>query len=117
MNESYAALAELLVPGSNGRGLDRVLAALPELDAPLRAVLERIGPGEPRQALASLDEESQRLLALAVVGGYLTEPAVVHELGYRNREATPLRDDIDDEVVGLIQVVLDRGRIYRTVPQ
>lgn len=114
MNDAYMALAELLVPGSGGRGLERVLEALPELEEPLRALVETaaLAPS-PADALAEMDGEARELLALAVAGGYLTDPEVLRELGYPGRPAVPVEDDLDAEAIALLDVVRARGRVYR----
>ena len=130
MNErrraTFASLAELLVPAVDGMpsareagaanaGLDRVLAARPELQAPLVQLLDRATGPDPAVALADLQREQAafELLAFAVAGGYLTEPVVMGRLGYPGRPETPMTDDIDDEVVSLLEPVLDRGAVYR----
>lgn len=124
--ETAAALAELLVPAGSGMpsareagageaGLDRVLVALPELAAPLGALLDRASGRDPAEALAELREDAEAfsLLALLAAGAYLTEPEVLERLGYRGRPATPLGDDLDDGVVDLLEAVLARGGKYR----
>ena len=111
-----SSLAETMIPAEgalpSGRqagvgeaGLDRVLDALPELAPPLTAVLGRL---DGTEAFDTLDPEAQQVLGIVVAGAYLTEPAVVARLGYRGRAATPVRDDIDDEVVELLEELLGR---------
>jgi len=127
--ETLASLAELLVPaddrmpsardaGAAHAGLDRVLAALPELEAPLWALLDHATGSEPAATLADLhrDRAAFELLALVVAGAYLTEPVVMGRLGYRGRPVAPVIDDLDDEVVALLENVLERGPLYRATP-
>ena len=125
---TFAVLAETLVPAAEGmptvqdvalaqQGLDRVLVACPELEQPLAATLDRLDGLDGKQSLAALGSRPDELeLALfAVVGAYVTSPAVTSRLGYRGRVATPLVDDVDDEVVALLEGVLARGPRYRRV--
>jgi hypothetical protein len=126
---ALAALADELVPAGDGMpsaseagvahgGVDRVLAVCPELAEPLGHILGRARDCTATEVLAELagDEEAFRLLAFVVVGAYLTEPVVMGRLGYRGRQAAPVRDDIDDEVVELLERVLERGPVYREPP-
>lgn len=124
---TLAALADVLVPGGHGMpsasaagigssGLDRVLAALPELLEPLQALADEAAGRHPQEVVASLLESGEAgLLGIVVAGGYLTEPAIEALLGYGRREPRPVTDDLDDEVVSLLEPVLERGSIYRSV--
>lgn len=124
--ETAAALAEQLVPAGSGMpsareagageaGLDRVLAALPELAVPLGALLDRAAWRDPVEALAEIREHADAfsLLALLAAGAYLTEPDVLERLGYRGRQATPVGDDLDNEVIALLESVVARRATYR----
>ena len=99
-------------------GLDRVLAALPELAGPLAALLDRAAGVDPALALVELrtDPAALGVLEAVVAGAYLTEPAVLSRLGYRGRAASPVADDLDDDVVALLETAVDRGPIYRASP-
>ncbi len=122
---TLAGLADLLVPGADGMpsasdagvsgaGLDRLLEALPDLEAPLEALLDEAAGREPEAALAALHREGRAaVLEIVTAGSYLTDGEVAALLGYGGREATPLADDLDDEVVELLESVLARGRAYR----
>ena len=123
-------VAELLVPAGDGMpsardialahsGLDRVLQACPELEAPLAAALDRLHGLDPPEALAALEgrREELELVAFVVVGAYVTEPAVASRLGYRGRIATPLADDLDDEVLELLAPVVERRWAHTLVEE
>lgn len=124
---TLAALADLLVPEGAGmpsaseagvadEGLDRLLEALPELEAPLEAILKEAAGREPSAALAELRENGRAaVLEIVTAGAYLTTPQIEAALGYGAREASPLTDDLDDDVVELLESVLERGQVYRTV--
>ena len=132
MNErrrkTFAALADVLVPEADGFpaasaagagtvALDRFLAALPELEQPLEALLDRLEGLDPEAAVEQLaaDEAAFGLLGFAAAGGYLTEPAVLSRLGYRGRVAAPVGDDLDDEVLALLEQAIDGGPRYREI--
>ncbi len=132
MNErsrtTFAALADVLVPAADGFpaasaagagtvALDRFLAALPELAQPLEALLDRVEGLDPEAAVEQLrtDEAAFGLLAFAVAGGYLTEPAVLSRLGYRGRVASPVGDDLDDDVIALLELAIAGGPRYREI--
>lgn len=124
--EVLASLADLLVPPGDGMpsaleagvasaGIDRVLAACPELESPLVRLLDRGTPPDPAGLLDELrtDPQAFGLLAFAVVGAYLTEPRVMDRLGYRGRPVAPVADDLDAGVRSLLESVLERGPVYR----
>ena len=128
MNErrrtTLALLAELLIPAADGfpsgrdagvaqAGVDRVLTALPELQAPLAAALDRVDGLAAEAALAGLhgEPDGESIVQLVVAGAYLTEPAVLSRLGYRGRAASPVRDDLDNEVVELLEQLLEREAV------
>lgn len=110
------AIADTMIPASGDMpsardagvaldGVDRVLDALHELGAPLAATLDGLDGTERFDAL---EPASRELLSIVVAGAYLTEPTVAARLGYRGRAATPVRDDLDDEVVTLLEELLER---------
>jgi hypothetical protein len=129
---TFDALADVLVPATesmpsasevdvSGAGLDRVLRARPDLEAPLAEVLAN-GPGtDPAARLRDVqrdDPEGFEALALAATGGHYTDARVRDLIGYPGqtydaaRVATP-DVDISDP---MLQRVVARGPIYRPAP-
>ncbi|SDZ42854.1 hypothetical protein SAMN05444365_11545 [Micromonospora pattaloongensis] len=127
-----AALADVLIPGGSGlpsasaadvagQWINRALAANTDLAPAVREVLAVAGA--PAEALAEVRRRDHVLFeafALAVSGAYFMNPAVRNALGYpgiapRRMPAAEgeaeyyLEDDI-------LTPVLDRGHIYRSVP-
>ena len=125
--ERLGALADVLVPAAAGmpsatevsvprEGLDRVLAARPDLEPVLARVLAVAG--EPRQVLRRLqetDEEGFSALTLAVTGAYYTDPEVRRLIGYPGQQYRPdlvtLASDWDEAALAR---VVARGAIYRS---
>jgi len=100
-----AALADALIPaaaslpsaseaGVARRLLDQVLAARPDLAAPLHRALGP-SPAGPAVRLAELaaDREALDAVELVVAGGYYLSPAVRLAIGYPGQEARPLHVD------------------------
>lgn len=129
---TFDVLADVLVPATgrmpaasevdvSGTGLERVLKARPDLEAPLARVLVN-GPGtDPAARLREVqrdDPAAFEALALAATGAYYTDGAVRDLIGYPGqthdaaRVATP-DIDISDP---MLQRVLARGPIYRPTP-
>lgn len=129
---TFDVLADVLVPATermpaasevdvSGAGLERVLRARPDLEAPLARVLEN-GPGaDPAARLREVqgdDPAGFEALALAATGAYYTDAAVRDLIGYpgqtydATRVATP-DIDISDP---MLQRVVARGPIYRPTP-
>jgi hypothetical protein len=93
-----------LPPGSAG-AVEDVLAARPDLVAPLRAILADEGPPTPAQTV---------LLGEIVAGAYFLLPEVEDALGYHGRRAVPIPPEPDHG--DLIGPVVARGPIYRPAP-
>ena len=126
--ERFGALADELVPAAEGmpsatdagvhrEGLDRVLAARPDL-AP---VLERVlagAAGEPGDVLRRLEDEDEAgfaALTLAVTGAYYTDPAVRRLIGYPGQRYQPeLVTRAPDWDEAALARVVARGAIYRS---
>jgi hypothetical protein len=125
-----AALADVLIPAASGfpaasaagvagEGLDRVLAARPDLEAGLRRVLEGAAGKDPARAVGDLERSDPggfAVLAELVPGAYFLDESVRAALGYSGQTARPIdpRPDYLDD--GLLQSVIDRGPIYRPTP-
>ena len=125
-----AALADVLIPAGEGfpsaseagvasEGLDYVLGCRPELVTGLKDVLtaarERV-PAEFLKELQKNDPGAFAILTDLVPGAYFLNPAVREKLGYGGQTPHPIdprADYLDD---GLLQSVIDRGRIYRPTP-
>lgn len=116
-----ASAADLPLPSSIGiqhEWLDRVLSARPDLETPLRTVLERAGDRDPREEAARLAREDARsylVLATVVAGAYYMHPAVRAAIGYPGQTPRLAADDPDDEAMTeeLLRPVRERGPIYR----
>ncbi|MFO1377939.1 MAG: hypothetical protein U1F14_13160 [Steroidobacteraceae bacterium] len=127
-----AALADTLMPAGEGLPvpseigvhqdwIDRALEAVPMMERIVRAVLDT--PGEPARVLDELRQQepgSFDAFAFLVSGAYFMHPRVRQALGYQGPavEANPPLDGEAEFYLGdgLLDPVLARGRIYRTVP-
>jgi hypothetical protein len=121
------ALADQLIPGEDGmpsateagatgRWLDAVLAARPDLRAPLEGLAASTAGLTPEEAVAALPERDPAgwtALTSAVVAAYYFNPEVCERIGYQGQRALPLGppdyEDLLDSVVG-------RGPVYRPTP-
>ena len=130
--KTLAAFADVLIPGGHGlpsaseakvdgRWVDRVLAVRPDLAEPLLAVLS--GGGEPWTALErwrSEDPLTFDAFTLVVSGGYFMNPRVRKLLGYPGQAPKPkpaFPDESDYYLEGgILDVVRERGPIYRPTP-
>jgi hypothetical protein len=129
---TLGALADVLIPASEGmpsasqadvagQWLDAALAALPEVSAPLAAVLEEAALKDPVQAVASLRTNNPLgfdLLCGVVAGAYFLNPDVRRAIGYPGQERVPIVSETppDYEQDGLLASVISRGPIYRPTP-
>lgn len=107
--------------GVADRQLDVVLGARPDLAGPLARALERVDPADHQASLARLreaDPAAHEALLLTVVGGYYIDPDVRRRLGYTGQVAVEVRPEIIPNYVeqGLVEPLLERGPIYRPVP-
>ena len=124
-------LADELIPAADGMPaasdvgvadaqLDRILAARPDLVAPLRAAFARPAGAavEWLERLAVENPTGYEAVVLAVVGGYYTDRDVRGRRGYRGQEPNPVQPEIIPNYVeeGLLDAVLERGQRYRDVP-
>lgn len=126
-----ADLAEAMLPGGAGQPpasavgvadglLDEVLAARPDLEAPLAALLDRLAGMPVDEAIETVrgNPADRELLGLVAIGGYMMAPDVRAALGYPGQQTKPVNPfDINDVVQdGLLDPVLERGQIYREAP-
>jgi hypothetical protein len=126
------AFADVLIPAAHDMPaasevgvadgqLDRVLRARPDLSEPLARALDRADPADHEGSLDALreqDPEAHEALLLAVVGGYYIDRDVRKRLGYTGQIPVEIRAEIIPNYVeeGLIDPLLARGPIYRSVP-
>ncbi len=126
--ERLGALADLLVPAAAGmpsateagvhrEGLDRVLAARPDLEPLLLRVLASADgdPGDVLLRLQASDEPGFAALTLAVTGAYYTDPEVRRLIGYPGQQYQPeLVTRAPDWDEAALARVVARGAIYRS---
>lgn len=126
----FAALADLLIPAGSGfpsaseagvanEGLDQLLTVRPDLFDPLKSLLLRAKDRSPAEFLQELQTNAPAafgVLAEAVPGAYFLNADVRAKLKYDGQSARPIdpREDYLDD--GLLQSVINRGRIYRPTP-
>jgi hypothetical protein len=123
--------ADVLIPAADGMPaasevgvadarLDRVLAVRPDLAAPLARAVAEVDPEDHEGSLERLraaDLAAHEALLLAVVGGYYTDADVRRRIGYDGQQPIEVRPEIIPNYVeeGLIEPLLERGPIYRSV--
>lgn len=124
--------ADVLIPEAHGMPaasevgvadgqLDRVLAVRDDLTAPLLRALAVVDPADHEGSLEVLqrdDAEAHDALLLVIVGGYYIDADVRRRLGYDGQVPTEVRPEIIPNYVeeGLIEPLLERGPVYREVP-
>lgn len=102
--------------------LDRVVRARPDLLEPLLRALDRVDPIDAEQSLSRIqadDPAAHDALLMAIVGAYYTHREVRKRLGYDGQQPVEVRPEIIPNYVeeGLIDPVLERGPIYRQIPE
>jgi hypothetical protein len=131
LRDRLRRFADELIPAAHGmpaasevgvadRQLDRVLAARPDLAAPLARALAEADPADRDASIDRLrerDREAHDALLLVVAGGYYIDPGVRRLLGYDGQQPIEVRPEIIPNYVeeGLIEPLLERGPIYRPV--
>jgi hypothetical protein len=129
---TFSVLADVLVPATDqmpaasevdisGSGLDRVLRARPDLEAPLVRVLADGGSSDPTARIRNMQREDPagfEALALAATGGYYTEGRVRDLIGYPGQTYDASRVEIPhiDTSDPMLQRVIARGSFYRPTP-
>jgi hypothetical protein len=104
--------------GVADKGLDRVLAARPDLTAPLLRALAEVDADDweaSLERLGSSDREAHEALQTVVAGGYYINPDIRRRIGYDGQQAIEVRPEIIPNYVeeGLVEPLLERGPIYR----
>ena len=128
----FSGLADVLVPASehmpaasevdiSGAGLDRVLRARPDLQAPLAGVLTEEAGIDPTARIHDIqrnDPAGFEALALAATGGYYTDASVRDLIGYPGQTYDASRVTVPDIDISdpMLQRVVARGPIYRPTP-
>jgi hypothetical protein len=125
------AIADELIPagsgmpsasdaGVSGEFLDEVLAARPDLAAPLDAALASVDGLSAVEALASLRENADGwgVLTAVVPAAYFLNPAMRDAIGYPGLESRPIDPDLAPDYLadGLLDSVVARGPVYRPTP-
>jgi hypothetical protein len=125
------AIADQLIPagsgmpsaseaGVAGEFLDEVLAARPDLAAPLDRTLASVDGLSGEDALASLrsDPDGWGVLTAVVPAAYFLNPAMRDAIGYPGLEARPIDPDLPPDYLadGLLDSVVARGPVYRPTP-
>jgi hypothetical protein len=128
--DSLSSLADLLLPrtaempsaseiGIGHDQLDRVLAARPDLEAPLKQIADAQSQTDSTTTLELLRRQlpdQYRAFCEYVAGGYFMSRTVRGLINYKGQEAQPvdvyeLPSYLED---GTLQRVVDRGPIFRT---
>ena len=114
------------IPSASGadvhtQWIDRVFTARPDMATTVREVLATTG--EPAVILATLraeDPDRFSSFAFAIAGAYLINPRIRRELGYPGPipvKNPALPDEADAYLEdGILDVVINRGPIYRPTP-
>ncbi len=126
------ALADVLAPAAHGmpaasavdvagEGLDRVLAARPDLRQPLARLLAAARGRDPAEVVAQLradDPAGFNVLTVAVTAAYYMSPRVRSALDYPGQHARPIEAGESFAALDrdLVEMVIRRGPIYRRTP-
>jgi hypothetical protein len=127
---TFAGLADTLIPagdgmpsasesGAAGEWLDAVLAARPDLEEPLLALVRRVDGQDPAAAIADLkanDPEGFGLLTDVVPNAYFMNPAVREKVGYPGQIGLDPDLTWPPDWLDLLEPVIERGPIYRDPP-
>jgi hypothetical protein len=130
LRERLREFADRLIPAAHGMPaasevgvaagqLEKVLAARPDLLEPLLRALPGADPEDAERSLAAIqaaDPAAHDALVLAIVGAYYTHPRVRDLLGYDGQVPVELQPELVPGYEGLIEPILERGPVYRTVP-
>jgi hypothetical protein len=129
----FLAIADVLIPETlgmpsasqvdvGGPVLDRLLALRPDLEeAFFRGVLVAAGKDSASavQALNRDDPKALTAIGLLASAAYYMDPRVRELIGYPGQEKRTYDPDATPEYItnGMLQVVIDRGPIYRPTPK
>lgn len=108
--------------GVHGRLMDQVLNVRDDLAPAIFEAIDRSRALTPRDALVALREADYvtfSQLVLAVRGAYYMSPEVRQLLGYEGGKARPAPYEASAMELseGILDPVLERGPIYREVPE
>jgi hypothetical protein len=131
LRERLRAFADVLIPAAHGmpsagdvgvadHQLDSVLSVRPDLAEPLARAVAGVDPADHETSLARLresDRAAHDALLLVVAGGYYIDADVRRRIGYDGQQPVEVRPEIIPNYVeeGLIEPLLARGPVYRTV--
>jgi hypothetical protein len=131
LRERLRAFADVLIPAAHGMPsagevgvadgqLDKVLNVRPDLAEPLARAVADVDPADHETSLSRLrdgDREAHDALLLVVAGGYYIDADVRRRIGYDGQQPVEVRPEIIPNYVeeGLIEPLLARGPVYRTV--
>ncbi len=130
---TFAGIADILIPEAEGMPsasqadvhgavLDRVVELRPDLREAFFRGLNKISGQDAQQAAETLnrdDTEALGAIGLLASAAYYMQPEVRALIGYPGQENRPVDADSEPEYVanGMLQVVIDRGPIYRPTPE
>ncbi len=129
----FFAIADVLIPDAEGmpcaskiegsvETLDRILALRPDLkDDLVRGLRLALGknPLEAARELQKVDSAAYAAIGTVASAGYYMSPTVRVLIGYPGQESRAFDPDATPEYIanGMLQVVIDRGPIYRPTPK
>ena len=133
LRAAFLAIADVLIPEDagmlaasradvGGPVLDRILSLRDDLKEPFFRGLLAVTGKEPAAAAKALNTDDP--MALATIGlvasaAYYMSPDIRQLIGYPGQEKRSFDADATPEYVtnGMLQVVIDRGPIYRSTPK
>lgn len=127
--QRYAELADILIPQAEGmpsaseaevhtRWLDEALRARPDLVPGVRLTLELSAGVPASEAIELLNSEHTPVFdafGTITAGAYFLNPDVKERIGYPGQVPQPVVDDVES-YLDLLENVVERGAIYRDVP-
>ena len=130
---TFAAIADRLIPDAEGMPsasqlgiqdapLDHVLDLRPELREDFRRGLRACAGADPATAVLGLNQADPAALGtigLVATAAYYMQRRVRELLGYPGQASRPAEPAEEHDYLkdGLLQVVIDRGPIYRPTPK
>lgn len=127
--QRFAELADVLIPaalgmpsaseaGVPGRWLDDALRYRPDLEPGLLEALSAVPELSGAEAIEVLNREhipAFEALGTLAAGAYFLNPEIKQLIGYPGQVPSPPYDDTG-EYVDLLENVMERGQVYRDVP-
>lgn len=128
--ERFTTLADVLIPAAEGmpsasqaevpgRWIEDALGYRPDLVSGLESALQAAGDLPAEEAIEILNRDhipAFEALGTLTAGAYFLNPAVRDLIGYPGQVPTPPKDDTDT-YFDLLENVVERGQVYRDVPQ